>query len=80
MVYENEHYTVEVVDSTISEPLGIPVYGLVNKATSVREGEFPYFPQAVQYADQLSESINEWENSATDDADTEPADVVQFPH
>lgn len=69
-VYENEHYTVEVVDALLTEPVGVPVYGLVNKATSVREGEFPYFPQAIQYSDQLSGSILELE------AKEDPTDVI----
>lgn len=82
-VYENPHYTVDVVEATLSEPLGVLVYGLVNKATSVREGEFPYFPQAVQYSDQLSESILELEaKESTVEAEkpAKEADVVKLRH
>ena len=60
-VYENDHYTVEVVEAVLSEPEGVKVYSLINKETSVREGDFPFLPQAMQYADQLSESMVAWE-------------------
>lgn len=56
-VYENDNYTVEIVEANLTEPEGVQVYGLINNETQVREGEFPYLPQALQYADQLNEAL-----------------------
>lgn len=80
-VYENDYYTVEVVNALLTEPADVQCYGLVNKVTSVREGEFMYFPQAVQYADQLSDSIAEWE-AAEDPTDVAGEDkpAIQLAH
>lgn len=77
-VYENKHYTVQVVKATLEEPFGIDTYGIINKATRVREGEFLYFPQVVQYADQLSNSILEWENSLVSPKPNDKLKVVDI--
>jgi len=59
MIYENNRYYVEPVSSLFEEPVGVEMYGLINKETKVREAEISLLPQAIQLANQLNDALDE---------------------
>ena len=75
--YENERYIVDTCnfrDSMIED--NVRGYGLFNKATGIREGEFRRLSFAITLAERFNGELDRIENGTPDTLETLPVDAM----